>query len=95
MHQLKSNPTAPNSNVLISWDGHFNLCLIGLKASDVALEEKKCRFAMKAQSSRTTTKRLLFHLLCIPARGTPGKAEYGTFKKFYEEKKKGFATLYQ
>lgn len=31
----------PNSNVLITWDGHFNLCLIGLKASDEALEEKK------------------------------------------------------
>lgn len=70
------------------------MCLIGLKASDEALEEKKIqrRIAMKAQSPRTTTKGLLFHLLCIPARGTPGKAKCGTFKKFYDKKKKGSLT---
>lgn len=40
MHLLKSNPTAPNQKVLTSWYGHFNLGLIGLKASSVALENK-------------------------------------------------------
>lgn len=96
MYQLKSNPTAPNSNVLISWGGHFNLYLIGLKASDVALEEKKPhRFAVEVWSPRTTTKGLLFHLLHIPARGTAGKANRRAFETFYGEKRKGFVTPHQ
>lgn len=96
MHQLKSNPTASNSNVLISWGGHFNLCLTALKAPDLALEEKKkCRFVVEVWSPRTTTKGLLLHLLHIPACGTPGKAKRGAFEIIYEEKKKGFVMPHQ
>lgn len=80
--ELKSNHAAPNSNVLISRDGHFNLRLIGLKASDGALEGGKMQICNESAVTKDNQQRSAVPPASHGTHGTPDKAKWGRLQKF-------------